>query len=122
MNYYKNIYHLAKINTEDKFIELMSKRKPLDEVIADEIIELSGRTKEEVLSKGRKDEIITIRQMIHFSLTKLTSLTDEEIGFKYGGLDHATIINSAYRIQGYIDTKDSSLYPYKNFLTRNKLM
>lgn len=57
-----------------------------------------------LVAKTRKREIVEARQ-IAMALTKLnTGLTLKNIGLRYGGRDHSTVIHALQTIQDLVDT------------------
>lgn len=65
-------------------------------------------TKEQVFIKSKKEPVIKYRQVIHYMLKSMTSLTYYQIGDITGGFDHATVIHNQA-----IVAKEIKLYPSK---------
>lgn len=56
----------------------------------------------EMISKRRSREIVIPRQIAMFLIKKYTGLSLTEIGQRFGGKDHATVINSISRVEKMI--------------------
>lgn len=58
----------------------------------------------------RKSEYTIKRQYLSWWLRKNTNLSYEEIGSKFFGQDHATVIHSCRIIEEYIETKNAKFH------------
>lgn len=56
------------------------------------------------LSPKRKSDIVTARHVAFYLATKLTRQSLPEIGRRFGGKDHTTVLHGARRIERLIDT------------------
>jgi hypothetical protein len=74
--------------------------------------EVTGVTKEEIISKSRKPYIVDSRRMMAVSLIKNTKLTFSRIGEIIGGIDHSSI---SYYIKKHDDLVDTDYNFRKNF-------
>lgn len=89
------------------FVETVS---PLEfEQIASEVIKVTKVSMNDVISKSRKTDLVTSRQLISFFVRKLTKITYSEIGERLGGRDHTTIIANIDRITALIDSGDNRM-------------
>jgi hypothetical protein len=72
--------------------------------------EITGITREEILSKKRKPDIVDAKKMMALSFFKNTKFTFEKIGEILGGLDHSSI---SY----YVKNHDSLMETDVDFMT-----
>jgi hypothetical protein len=84
--------------------------EPQDPAILEKIIDVvSGYfkiTKEELLSKTRKEEYVKPRQICQHFAVRFTNMTLADLGARLGGKNHATILHSNRAVQNYLDTND----------------
>lgn len=64
----------------------------------------SKLTPEYLCMKTRERVIVVPRQLCHYMAAMRTKHSLSEIGFFFGGKDHATVLNSKRKIQNLIDT------------------
>lgn len=69
-------------------------------------VKVSGYSRDELLGKKRSVGLCTIRAICCKLMRDELGMTTTNIGFAMGGRDHATIINSLKRIDGWLETKD----------------
>ena len=63
-----------------------------------------GVTQEEVFSKSRKANIVTVRQTAMYLAQKHTKMTASRIGLLIGGRNHATVLHAIGQIRDRIST------------------
>jgi chromosomal replication initiator protein len=66
----------------------------------------TGLSKDEIIKKCRKREIIFARHLVCYFTRKFTNLALSTIGEHFGGQDHTTVLNGDRKIKGYLDIKD----------------
>ncbi len=64
-------------------------------------------SKEDIVSKSRKQDIILPRQVAMYLIRELYDLTFEKIGHLFGGKDHSTVMHSYEKIRTDIDLRPS---------------
>ena len=57
-----------------------------------------------IMTKSRKKEIVSCRQIIHYFCNKLTKASYNRIGEMVGNKDHATVMHSIKKVTGFIET------------------
>lgn len=75
------------------------------DLIINTVASILGVSKEDILSKTRKREIVEARQLTqYFIRTTCPKLSLEAIGQATGGKDHATVIHSCKSVANLLDT------------------
>jgi chromosomal replication initiator protein len=64
-------------------------------------------SEEEVFSKSRKANIVTVRQTAMYLAQKLTKITTSKIGIHIGGRNHATVLHSIKQVNDRMSTDRS---------------
>lgn len=113
IEYLSKKYHF---NAEDELFlfRVNCPLKSKDEVfiyMLNEMCLYSGFSSNQILGKTRKREIVYARHLLAFFLLKTGLLNLREVGFKIGGRNHATIINSKEVVKDLISVKDDIMYP-----------
>ncbi len=72
--------------------------------IRDIVAESYGLEPDLLISKSRKRPIVDARQVAMFFCKRLTQLSLEAIGGRFGGRDHSTVIHACRAVQARIDT------------------
>jgi len=106
-------YEASKVAGDEEFNVVMGQvfigKHPLNKDVTTDMVinlvcEFFKAPKSIVLSKTRKQPYTQYRQTICYMLRKYTDLTFGEIGYKLGGLSHATILHANNAINNYILT------------------
>lgn len=84
-------------------------------IIVDNVCELYGISKEILFTKTNRMVIVRPRQFCHILAKKLTNHSLAIIGIKIGGKDHATVLNSIGKIEGFL-SYDKKIIDNYNFL------
>ena len=74
------------------------------EGIRDMVAESFGIEVEALIGKSRKRPIVDARQVAMFFCKRLTQLSLEAIGKRFGGRDHSTVIHACRAVQARLDT------------------
>lgn len=61
---------------------------------------------EAILTKSRKTELVWARQVIHYFLKKDNTISLSKIGLVTGGQNHATVLHSYKKINGFLSIED----------------
>ncbi|HAT75567.1 MAG TPA: hypothetical protein DCS19_01695 [Flavobacterium sp.] len=92
----------------------MNNRNILNEALRDEVLEVvaqkTGIPIESILSRSKKHEILTARQIASYILARVYNLPLKTVGHCVGGYDHATVLNSIMIIEDYIFLKNRYEY------------
>ncbi len=86
-------------------------REQIFEYMLGEISLSSGISKSEILGKNRKREIMYARHLLVYCLYRTGAFSLKLIGFKVGGRNHATILNSKNAVEDLLSVKDDIMYP-----------
>lgn len=86
-----------------KFVSQISKQVTVDS-IKDLVAEYFDMPVEKLHGKTRKRSIVIARQLSMFLAKKLTNNSLKQIGAKFGGRDHSTVIYSCNAVQDLMDT------------------
>ncbi len=86
-----------------KFVTQISKQITVDS-IKDLVADYFNMPVEKLQSKTRKRSIVIARQLSMFLAKKLTNKSLKQIGAKFGGRDHSTVIYSCNAVQDMMDT------------------
>lgn len=76
-----------------------------DAIIIDTILDYREHSREKVLGKSRKRELVHTRRLLCWFLKKRTKLSLKDIGGLLGGRDHTTVIHSLQALQDLMDTE-----------------
>ncbi len=74
------------------------------ETIIDQCCEHWGITQDDLFSKSRKANIVTVRQTAMYMAQRLTKLTTSRIGQLIGGRNHATVLHAISQVKDRITT------------------
>ncbi len=77
------------------------------EFIQNTVADYYGIPIEQLVSKSRKRNIVTARQLSMYLSKKLTSQSLKDIGAHFGGKDHSTVIYSCTSVDNLISTNDA---------------
>ena len=97
-------------NNNNRFmIDLhVNKKESISRLSLDQIMRrICSETKltpEYLCMKSREPAIVVPRQLCHYMAAMRTKHSLAEIGFYFGGKDHATVLNSKNKIKNRIDT------------------
>ncbi len=78
----------------------------IDRIIS-EVSRTFNVTVEDILSKSRTSQIARARQVAFFVVRSITRLPQEQIGQKFGGFDHSTVLYSLRRVDEMMQTDPS---------------
>ncbi len=81
-----------------------SKRDITIDMIVEKACDFFGITEAQLVDKGRKANVVTVRQLVMFMAHKHTKLTDGRIGMRLGGRNHATVIHAVKQTQNRLST------------------
>ena len=105
--------NMVKVNEQVNIVEREKNMMTYENVLRETIIVINKKnntnyTKEDVIGKSRKTEIVEIRHCACYilSINEIGSL--KAIGRYFGGRDHSTVINARRVWSGYIEM-------YKNY-------
>ena len=65
---------------------------------------LSGLTKEQLMARSRKRELMEYRQMAGYLMCMHTGLTLKAIGYHLGNRDHSTVIHARDTVSDLLET------------------
>ena len=68
------------------------------------VVNFYGADKENIINKGRKFEVVKVRQIAQYLLRNNTKSPLASIGKYFNGKDHSTVINSIKSVNNMIDT------------------
>ena len=88
-------------------IKVERKNVTIDQIISTTCEHFNVK-EEDIFSKSRKAEIVTVRQMSMYLAHKHTKLTASKIGIYVGNRDHATVLHGIKAIDGRLK-KDKKL-------------
>lgn len=94
----------SKISDIDKYIDVMS--------------DITGISSESIKGKSRKREIVQARQIVMYTilLHKLMHISLANLGNKFCGRDHSTVIHAKQTISDLIESNDKSIISlYKEY-------
>ena len=77
-----------------------------DDLIINVVCEWYGTTAEALKNRRRIRGIVEPRQICMFLLRRYSNLSLKEIGMKFGGFDHTTVIHSSDTVQDLMDTDE----------------
>ena len=106
--------HHAQNNLKDIFDNDTSKKLTVEDIMAN-IAEKENVTVEQLKSKSRQSRIVKPRFISMYLSRKLTNLTTTDIGAKFGGRDHSTVVNAINKIENDIH-KNTELKEYLDYL------
>lgn len=69
----------------------------------------TGISKQDILGKSRKREIVSARSCIMYLARKRNYGTLKQIGLFFEGRDHTTVINAVQTVQSYVDIGDKEI-------------
>lgn len=71
------------------------------------VAQIYGIRVEDIDKRGRKKELVEIRQCLHYCLYFGTRLSLSNIGYEVGKKDHATVLHSKNTVENHLDTEQS---------------
>lgn len=107
-------YNAHKRELEEKKKTLRSSVLIID-FIENLILEHYGVSRPQLEKRYRGRTVVEPRQIIMYLLNKHTSLSLKEIGRRYGGRDHSTVIHSCETVMNRIDTEEEYREIIKSF-------
>lgn len=84
-------------------VKFQNRTITLEEII-DVCCQSGGITQDELFSKSRKANIVTVRQIVMFLAQKYTKLTASRIGLLIGGRNHATVLHAIAQVRDHMAT------------------
>jgi len=105
-----------KFNIEEEWV-LYQESTPIKtkteafEYILGEVSVHSDMNRHDILGRSRKREAMYARHLLAYVMHKTGLFSLTEIGFKIGGRNHATIINSKEVVEDLVSVKDDIMYP-----------
>jgi chromosomal replication initiator protein len=82
----------------------LEKREITMENVLQTITEQMGTTQKELFSKSRKQSLVRCRQLAMYLTHKYTNMAYAEIGRRFGGRDHTTVIHACSQISTRISS------------------
>ena len=82
----------------------LEKREITMENVLQTITEQFGATQKELFSKSRKQSLVRCRQLAMYLTHKYTNMAYAEIGRRFGGRDHTTVIHACTQISTRISS------------------
>ena len=70
------------------------------------VCEFYQLTFEQLKNRSRRHEILIPRQMCMYLLARNTTMSLSDIGERFGGFDHTSVINAREKIQDLVDTEE----------------
>lgn len=105
----------AKSNEINEKKKTLRKSVLLVEFIENLVMEHYGVTRSEIDKSYRGRVVCDPRQIIMYLLKKQTSLSLKEIGNRYGGRDHTTVIHANTTVSNRIQTEEDYRETIKSF-------
>lgn len=76
------------------------------EDIMDGVAEFYGLSRDELVDRSRRQELVRARHIAMYFCRGLTELSFEAIGLRFAGRDHSTVVHACNRIEDALDVED----------------
>ncbi len=73
------------------------------DMIVDKVCNYFDLSESDIVSKGRKANIVNVRQLIMYLAQKHTKMTASKIGIRIGGRSHATVLHAVKQITAQLE-------------------
>lgn len=80
------------------------------------VVKMTGVSKDKMVSKSKKREVVEARSIAMYLLCKTTGLSLQAIGNEFGGRDHSTVIHARNRVVDWLDTDKNFRVKYEGIL------
>lgn len=90
---------------------------PTADVIIEEVCKFYNIEPDILRGQGRSKDISLARQIAMYQIRRMTNLSLKEIGQKFNGRDHSTVLNALNRIEGLVKTDPEKAEIIKDITT-----